>query len=332
MTTTTIRLTTPDEIVASVPYLLGFTPTESIVIIVLADRRVALTARIDLDDIYQQATVDAVLSAIKQAGGTSLLIIGYSVNEEHVDLATLRAMGVLTDDAVLHERIIVTDGRWYCDHGEGGDVATDDAALAGLEFAAIGKGYAASRDEVVAECSQDSSVAPAMTHALQAVLSDPTPDPEAMLTAVRNTLGWGEPPTLGDYALAGTLVMTPQYRDMVYKVIAPAMFTEETTLAVDAERLRLAGVSAGDVDGDGLTGQGQDNILARLLDWARSMPDDAGQPTVAVLTVAAVGFWYAGDGTRARTLIERILNSDSEPMQMTLTVFAALSQGVKAPR
>ena len=48
MTTNAIKLTSPHELLAVVPYLLGFNPTNSIMVLCLRDRRLGLTQRLDL--------------------------------------------------------------------------------------------------------------------------------------------------------------------------------------------------------------------------------------------------------------------------------------------
>ena len=49
MTAAPISLTGPDSIVEAVPYLLGFTPTDSLVLVGLQGTSLTVTARIDLD-------------------------------------------------------------------------------------------------------------------------------------------------------------------------------------------------------------------------------------------------------------------------------------------
>lgn len=330
MTTTTIRLYTPQDIVGSVPYLLGFTPTESIVAIALAGKRVALTVRLDIEDIYDQAAVDAVLSAIRNAEATDLIIVGYSVNEELVELATLRAMGVLTDDAVLTDRITVTDGRWFCIHGEDGPVESDEATLAGLEFAAAGHDYVDNREAVIQQCTEDPDASTPVGEAITAVLSGATPEPAEMLGAIRNVLGWGGEPSALDYAIASTLMMTPQYRDVVYCTIAPDVFSNTPTLELEAQWLHQAGLGAG-FDAADLTAEARQAVESSLLTWARSVPD-SHECMTSVLTVVGTIFWCFGDGARASILLQRALNSGHPPLQATLTVFGALSQGINAPR
>ena len=47
----TLRLTGPADLLVAVPYLLGFHPRESPVLVVLAGRRLIATARIALADV-----------------------------------------------------------------------------------------------------------------------------------------------------------------------------------------------------------------------------------------------------------------------------------------
>jgi Domain of unknown function (DUF4192) len=48
MTANALKLTSPNELLAVVPYLLGFNPTNSIVTLCLSDNRLGLTQRLDL--------------------------------------------------------------------------------------------------------------------------------------------------------------------------------------------------------------------------------------------------------------------------------------------
>jgi Domain of unknown function (DUF4192) len=45
VTTNAIKLTSPHELLAVVPYLLGFNPTNSIMVLCLRDHRLGLTQR-----------------------------------------------------------------------------------------------------------------------------------------------------------------------------------------------------------------------------------------------------------------------------------------------
>ncbi|MDQ6849192.1 MAG: DUF4192 family protein [Actinomycetota bacterium] len=66
----------PADLLAAVPYLLGFHPQESLVIIGLADNRVVVTARLDLTDVTHltgSRLLAATLAAIQRGDATSVL-------------------------------------------------------------------------------------------------------------------------------------------------------------------------------------------------------------------------------------------------------------------
>lgn len=330
MSTTTIRLSTPADIIGSVPYLLGFTPTESIVVLALAGNRLVVTCRIDIEDIYKPEAVEPITSAMRNVSATDVVIVGYSVNEELVELATLRAMGVLTDDVVLRDRITVTDDRWYNMYGEDGPVESEEAALAGLEFNALGHGHLSSREDLVKGLQEDPDRSGPVSVAIEAVLTGATPGAGEMLGALRNVLGWGDEPSARDYAIASTLMVTPQYRDVIYCTLAPAVFDNTPTLAMEARWMGMAGEAAG-FDPADLTDEARRNLQSALLNWAQVVPD-AHECMVGTLTVIGTIFWCFGDGTRAGEVLARALNSGHDPLQATLTIYGAVSQGIKAPR
>ena len=108
---------TPADLVDAVPYVLGFHPTDSLVAIGMAGRRVSFGARYDLpppgdDDIVHIAAVIAAQAA------RSVTVIGYGP-AELVDPAMRRALEALDVFRVrVNEALRVHDGRWwsyYCD-------------------------------------------------------------------------------------------------------------------------------------------------------------------------------------------------------------------------
>ncbi len=72
----TLQVRGPADLLAAVPYLLGFHPHESLVIIGLADNRVIVTARLDLTDVTHltgSRLLADTLEAIKRGDTTSVL-------------------------------------------------------------------------------------------------------------------------------------------------------------------------------------------------------------------------------------------------------------------
>jgi Domain of unknown function (DUF4192) len=116
MTTTenpTLRVTGPAELLGAVPYLLGFHPEESLVIIGLDESKVIVTARLDLADIAGSRVVADTLAAIKRGQATA--VVGAVFTETPVPTEPIaadldkHARGVGLD---VVDTLIVTGSRW----------------------------------------------------------------------------------------------------------------------------------------------------------------------------------------------------------------------------
>ena len=79
MTTHALRLTSPGELIAAVPFLLGFQPQRSVVLMALQQRRIGLTERLDLPDPGQElAAAAAMLRPLLRDQADSALLIDKS--------------------------------------------------------------------------------------------------------------------------------------------------------------------------------------------------------------------------------------------------------------
>ena len=115
------RLTSPGEMVALVPHLCGFVPSESLVVVSLRGprRRVGLTLRIDLDACDDEpASADEVAARVVHDGGGEVLL---SVWTDAAD-GTQRVRAGLVDAVTaalgaagvgVHEALLVRAGRWW---------------------------------------------------------------------------------------------------------------------------------------------------------------------------------------------------------------------------
>ena len=112
----TLRASGPGEVLQVLPYLLGFHPEESVVLIALRDRRILVSARYDLKAPPEMAVPWMV--AAGREGATSILVVLYSAtldgpplaHREHADrLAELAADRELT----LTDRLAVGADRWW---------------------------------------------------------------------------------------------------------------------------------------------------------------------------------------------------------------------------
>ncbi|MFU8873348.1 DUF4192 domain-containing protein [Micromonospora sp. SL4-19] len=105
----------PADLIAAVPYLLGFHPAESVVVVALRGRRVVFAARGDLPDPGSDPRPAArhLAGVVARQGTESATVIGYGPAARvtgAVDAvgAALDASGLLVLDTLR-----VTDGRWW---------------------------------------------------------------------------------------------------------------------------------------------------------------------------------------------------------------------------
>ncbi|MGB8649872.1 MAG: DUF4192 domain-containing protein [Mycobacteriales bacterium] len=160
------RLTTPAEMVASLPVCLGYTPSESLVVGCCHEPRgrMGLTVRIDLPGAeHETAVVDEVERIVRGQRSTRVLLAVYT---EEAD-GRLRARTGLVDalrdrfaDLVVTEAVLVRGGRFWsylcsvptCCPPEGTpvDAARDAAPLRLLEAEQVlsGKVQLADREEL----------------------------------------------------------------------------------------------------------------------------------------------------------------------------------------
>jgi hypothetical protein len=160
--TGTMRVSGPSELIEVVPYLLGFAPAESAVIIGLAADRVTVVARVDLD-----AGEDATAAVMKQVLGHSDAAAVIVYTERPVP------QWVSQPSASLREALLVSGGRWYsllcsnpdCCPPEGRALAIGTSVVAAT---AVNLGLApmSSREEIAAtlrpgEITEDATAAAA---------------------------------------------------------------------------------------------------------------------------------------------------------------------------
>ncbi|MDZ5447258.1 DUF4192 domain-containing protein [Micromonospora sp. 4G57] len=116
--TSPMRLRTPGDLLAAVPYLLGFHPTDSLVIVGLTGNKITVAGRADLPQRAQMtAWVDGAaaqhLSMLRGVGATAAVVAGYgpaAAVTPVIDALTprLHAAGISILDTLR-----VTDGRYH---------------------------------------------------------------------------------------------------------------------------------------------------------------------------------------------------------------------------
>lgn len=154
-----------DDLVALVPYLLGFHPKESLVVVVVTTNGVQLTGRIDLVDAVEPQRLAELVARLSQrfpsADQWFLAYTADSVTAWEVLQHCAELVGAVRLGRLLH----VDADQWCADHsgGEGGRVGTNALAT---EAAVLGMAARASRDDLGAQVAGpgDDQVADLLAH------------------------------------------------------------------------------------------------------------------------------------------------------------------------
>ncbi len=113
---TRLRVSDPTDLLAVIPYLLSFHPSESVVAVLVRSGRVLLTARIDLPPAEDAGPLaDAVTELAAQHGAAELVLVAYSSDPESARPVLARLTAELEGGARfrLTDAIVVGPDRWW---------------------------------------------------------------------------------------------------------------------------------------------------------------------------------------------------------------------------
>lgn len=211
----TISISGPAELLAILPFHLGFRPSRSAVLVCFHERRLGLVARLDLCDADDADLVaEQVLPALRAEAPDHVMLVGYEdVAGQAAALCDALERAVSAEGIELTDRLVVRDGRWYgqmceCCPMEGTLLPAEADVPAVAGFVALGRAPLADRSALAA---------------LVAPLADA---PQALCDAIReyvDELEW-----------ARRLVLDPPGRSFYPPGLAPSD---------DSELRRLAGES-----------------------------------------------------------------------------------------
>jgi hypothetical protein len=313
-----VRLSTPGELAAAVPVLLGFRPRESLVMVALGgDRlRVGLVQRVDLADLrLDTAAVARLVRNVRSSAAAA--VVAVVVTDAALDLAAGQRPGGDVADAVrgacaeagvaLVDLLAVCGDRWVsylcddptCCPPEGTPVAA--AGSTALEAAAVVAGQVI-RPDRAAVLAQVAPVGYLALEAVEQALGRVAADPGATSTgeaAVR----------LVEAALAAPPEAGPRDVDLLARLLL--------AVAQPPVRDRLLGRCVGPA---------AEEAHALWLELTRRAPADL---VAAPATLLAVSAYAAGDGLLARAALDRVLAAD--PEHVLARCLDALLQAAVAP-
>lgn len=177
MTTTSsdldrLTLRSPDALLAALPYLLGFHPVESAVVVWLSGGRLVVTQRLDLPS--DQGLLPAWQAAVWSHAGaqTADEIVVVVVSDHDVDARLLDDLVAAAEERDVHVRDVVHQrgDHWrsllcsdtHCCPPEGRVIDPVVRGEVGAEFALLGRAPVPDRDAIVASMAADAASAGAV--------------------------------------------------------------------------------------------------------------------------------------------------------------------------
>lgn len=305
-----MRLRTPLDVAEAIPYLFGYHPSESLIVIGLRGGRVGLSMRLDLTSDFV-LVVDSVIEYLRPEWPEQVLLGFFGGLDINTPLLSERLRARLAYEEIgVREVVLVRDGRCYsllcadrrCCPVEGWEMPTADPLLASTMAAALGTEVPlASRAKLVAtfaEVTGDEALD--MEDAIDVQANDIA----AMLAACS--------------CIAERDVLRDRYRfEAIPRVeAAVARWADSTSgsLLSDAEAAWLI-VAFLDV-------HLRDRVVAHALAAPSLEPYEVlftelsrravGDWAPPLLATAALFAWQRGSGTRARIAVERALSIDPD--------------------
>lgn len=146
-----------DDLVGLVPYLIGFHPTESLVVVVVEDGRVVVTARMDLAATNTSGPQELVERLFARFPAAEAWFFAYT-EDAAVAWAALGRCGAFAGPNRLGRVIQVGARIWRADHA-GGPSGAVSIGPAAAEAAVLGIPVRASRSELAAQVAGPSDAA-----------------------------------------------------------------------------------------------------------------------------------------------------------------------------
>ena len=318
MTTSSIRLTSPHELLAVVPYLLGFIPANSLVSLRLSNNRLGLAQRLDLPRHGDAHDVGlALMLSLLKEKPEAVILIGYEDNKGE-SLSALEALttALNSHSISVHDRIVVRDGRWRsldchnpnCCPAEGSPVPKP-TEVPGVVAEFVGQGVSPHPDreslaKQVAPGPQAAAVASLIRSKQEAGQGAPIPRAELFAAWPRILDPDGPVITVEDAALAAMSLLDIEVRDALVAWLCPGTLPLDE-LGKECLPLLSALERGGWVVGTGQASTGpKSGVPHRLIGLCAMLPDHLAAPALSVLASVT---WWLGDGALARVALARAM-------------------------
>jgi hypothetical protein len=327
MATNTITLRSPHELLAIVPFVLGFCPANSILVLCLSNNRLGLTQRLDLPrPDHARQVVLALMPSLVVEDPDSVVLIGYE-NRAGDSLLALESLTAALQSLKfeIHDRLVVRNGRWRsldchnpaCCPPQGSPVP-EPAEVPGIVAEFIGQGISPHRDrEALARQLEVGPDAVAVAKVLRsrqkamakAVGSQEVPRAELFEAWPRILDPDQTDISPEDAALASMSLLDIEIRDGLVAWLSPGTLNIND-LGDEVQELFCGLEQAWGEEHCDLTSIASQNAVQdRLVRLCAMLPDHVATPALSVL---ASFVWWRGDGALARVALDRALRCDPD--------------------
>ncbi|MEP6798042.1 MAG: DUF4192 domain-containing protein [Lapillicoccus sp.] len=173
---TRIRLRGPGDVIATLPYHLGYQPEESLVLVCLDGSRLSFVGRIDLppSGVDPRPIADELLAIVLRESPERVLVLGFETTPGQSAPLSALVAGVLRDDGIdVPDRLAIREGRYWsldcdgpCCPPEGQPVPEDSQVPAVADYVLLGRHPAPSRAALDEPLRPDDDVADLLDRAL----------------------------------------------------------------------------------------------------------------------------------------------------------------------
>lgn len=292
-----LRVTSPDELIATVDHLMGFHVENSITVIPVSPGLPGSRVDLPANQAERSEMVATLMRAYGRHGGGDVMVIGFADSPSKVESASRQLRESLAGAGVqVRGRLWAGDQRWTdLDSGVSGPRTTEAATRIAAEMVAGGrKTPAASREAVN-----------------QAFIGDP------------------EPVTRYLPGVAGDMENSTPARERQWAIGRAEAFLDDGRALTDPQAARmlacLQSTTVRDQLAQRITTQNAHSWSPLWDDLTRRSPAELVAPAA---TLSAISSWCKGDGARAWAALDRIPADQRSSYPLAGLVASALQNGV----
>jgi hypothetical protein len=142
-------LTSPHDLIAAIPFLIGYHPVDSLVVVSIKDNCIGMAMRVDYPIDLPTAAYDLLASHLHREGSTGALLVAYAPSGRSDGEAVLSdlAASLHRIDLKVDESLLIQDGRYrstmcsdvQCCPPNGRDVPAIDSSRIAMEHVVAGR-------------------------------------------------------------------------------------------------------------------------------------------------------------------------------------------------